>query len=389
VLIKVLLMLIIAAGWIYWLTALILVYDFFRLRENGAAEGFTPAVSILKPVKGLDYQAYENFASFCRQDYPEYEVVFGVADAADPSVPVIQRIQRDFPERNVRLVVGEAFGTNRKASLLHHMAGAARYDILVVSDSDMRATPDYLRRVVAPLVDARIGLVTCLYKAGAPLNLTAGLEALHMGATFLPSVIVARKVLDMRFALGATLALRKEDLAAVGGFAAIANYLADDYQLGARVAALGRRVFLSDYIITCYLGATNFLDQWEREVRWMRCSRVSRPLEYPGLLLTFCTPLSLVLALISRFDAASLRVLLVSLVLRWVMAWLVSLRTDNAEMRRWLHWLPVRDLLSALTWCAAGVGRRVHWRGEEFILQSDGQMVPAAEKGIVENKGHL
>ncbi len=388
-LIKVLLMLVITAGWIYWLTALILVYDFFRPRKVEAVEGFAPAVSILKPVKGLDYQAYENFASFCRQDYPEYEVIFGVADAADPVVPVIYRLQRDFPERGIRLIVGETFGTNRKASLLHHLAGAARYDVLVVSDSDMRATPDYLQRVVAPLADAGVGLVTCPYRAGAPLNLTAGLEALHMGATFLPSVMVARKVLNMRFALGATLALRKEDLAAVGGFAAVANYLADDYQLGARIAALGRRVFLSDYIITCYLGATSFLEQWEREVRWMRCSRVSRPLEYPGLLLTFCTPLSLVLAVISRFDAVSLRFLLVSLVLRWVMAWLVSLPTDNTEMRRWLIWLPVRDLLSALTWCAAGVGRRVRWRGEEFILQSDGQMLPAAEEGVAENKGHL
>ncbi|MGQ9517508.1 MAG: bacteriohopanetetrol glucosamine biosynthesis glycosyltransferase HpnI [Anaerolineae bacterium] len=386
---KVLLMLIITAGWIYWLAALILVYDFFRPRRKEVeASDFAPAVSILKPVKGLDYQAYENFASFCRQDYPEYEIIFGVADAADPVVPIIQRLQRDFPDRRVRLIVKEAFGTNRKASLLHHLADAAQHDILVISDSDMRATPDYLRKVVAPLADAGVGLVTCSYKAGAPLNLTAGLEALHMGATFLPSVMVARKVLNMRFALGATLALRKEDLDAVGGFAAIANYLADDYQLGARIAALGRRVFLSDYIITCYLGATSFLEQWEREVRWMRCSRVSRPLEYPGLLLTFCTPLSLILALISRFDAVSLRFLMVSLVLRWVMAWLVSLRTENSEIYRWLHWLPARDLLSALTWCTAGVGRRVHWRGESFILQADGQMVPAAEE-VAENKGHL
>lgn len=388
-LIKVLLMLILTAGWIYWLAALILVYDFFRPRKGADTGGFAPAVSILKPVKGLDYQAYENFASFCRQDYPQYEILFGVADADDPAVPVIQRLQQDFPNQQIQLIVKEAFGTNRKASLLHHLAGAARYDILVVSDSDMRATPDYLERVVAPLADAGVGLVTCLYKAGAPLNLTAGLETLHMGVTFLPSVMVARKVLNMRFALGATLAVRRRDLDAVGGFAAIANYLADDYQLGARIAALGRRVFLSDYVITCCLGATSFLEQWEREVRWMRCSRVSRPLEYPGLLLTFCTPLSLILAVISRFDAVSLRFLMVSLVLRWVMAWLVSLRTENVEMRRWLHWLPVRDLLSALTWCAAGVGRRVHWRGETFILQADGQMVLAMEEKAAENEGHL
>jgi len=371
-----LLLLLIFAGWLYWLVALILVYGFFH-GQPGPHPSFVPPVSVLKPVKGVDYEAYQNFASYCQQDYPDYELIFGVADAADPVVPVIERLRRDYPERPIRLIVAGAFGANRKASLLHHLASEAKHEVLVVSDSDMRVTPDYLKQVVAPLADEHVGLVTCLYQGQLPLNVTAGLEALHMGATFLPSVIVARKVLDMRFAMGATVALRRRDLARLGGFAAMADYLADDYQLGARIAASGLKVRLSNYVMACVLGATTFREQWDREVRWMRCTRVSRPLEYPGLLLSFSTPLAAVLVAVNGFEPASLRVLAVSLVLRWVVAWLISVRTGDQQVPRWLPWLPVRDLLSAATWCVGALGRRITWRGETFVLQADGRMRPA------------
>jgi len=384
-----LLMLLILAGWLYWLVALLLVYDFFRPRPE-PGQSFMPPVSVLKPVKGVDFEAYENFASFCQQDYPDYELIFGVADSADPIVPVIERLKRDFPECHIRLIVAVTFGANRKASLLHHLAGEAQHEVLVVSDSDMRVTPDYLKQVVAPLADERVGLVTCPYQGKSPLSFTAGLEALHMGATFLPSVIVARKVLDMRFAMGATVALRQSDLARLGGFAVMADYLADDYQLGVRIAASGLKVSLSNYVMACVLGATTFREQWDREVRWMRCSRVSRPLEYPGLLLSYSTPLSAMLVVVNRFELASLRVLVASLLLRWVVAWLISVRTGDQQVRRWLPWLPVRDLLSAATWCVGGLGRRITWRGESFVLQTDGRMQPvrAASGQAVEEKSH-
>ncbi len=367
----------ILSGWVYWLVALVMVYEFFRPRRQAGRE-FTPPVSVLKPVKGLDFQAYENLASFCCQDYPDYEVLFGVADPDDPVVPILEQLQRDFPERGIRLVIAETFGANRKASLLDHLVREARHDILVVSDSDMRATPDYLRRVVAPLADPEVGLVTCPYRGEEAHNLTAGLEALHMGAIFLPSVVVARRVIAMRFAMGASLALRRQDLDRLGGFAAIADYLADDYQLGARMAAAGRRVHMSDYLMTCILGAPTFREQWNREVRWMRCVRVSRPLEYPSQLLFYGTPLSAVLAVANEFDGKSLRILTASLVLRWAVAWLISLRTGDRQVRRWLLWLPLRDLMSAAIWCAAILGRRIVWRGERFVLQAGGRMRPLA-----------
>ncbi|MCX7707714.1 MAG: bacteriohopanetetrol glucosamine biosynthesis glycosyltransferase HpnI [Anaerolineae bacterium] len=384
-------------SWFYWLVALWLVFAFFRppaghreatASSAGAACGSSrataaehpenkPPVSILKPVKGVDAQAYQNFVSFCRQDYPEYELLFGVADADDPVIPLIERLKREFPHLSIRLLVVRPTGANRKASLLHHLVEQARYDTLVISDSDMRVTPDYLPRVVGPLSDPAVGLVTCPYLGTDAQNLTAGLEALHMGVSFLPSIVVARQVIGMRFAMGATVALRRSDLMRIGGFAALADYLADDYQLGARISQLGLKVRLSDYVVRCVLGREPFWDQWEREVRWMRCASVSRPWQYPGLVLSFATPLALTLFLINGPGWPVTQLLLGSLLLRWVVAWLISGCTGDSESRSWLLWLPVRDVLSALTWIVGGLGRRIAWRGEEFVLTSQGRMAPA------------
>jgi ceramide glucosyltransferase len=372
--VKAVLILLVVVSWLYWLAALLLVYRFFGSDEEN--DGFLPPVSILKPVKGLDTDAYENFASFCQQDYPEYELLFGVADARDPAMPVLERLRRDFPDRNIRLIVSEPIGTNRKASLLHRLQQEAQHEILVASDSDMRATPDYLQRVVAPLVNDEIGLVTCPYRGNQPETLTAGLEILHMGVSFLPAVILARSIIKMRFAMGASVAFRRRDLAKIGGFAALANYLADDYLLGARISGLGLKVHLSRYIMTCILGATTFRKQWDREVRWMRCARISRPREYPGWFFSFTTPLALALVVATGFDSVAIQLLLLSLLWRWVAAWLISGQTGDAESRRWLIWLPLRDILSACTWLVGGLGRQIVWRNEVFTLQDDGRMIP-------------
>ncbi|MEX1246910.1 MAG: bacteriohopanetetrol glucosamine biosynthesis glycosyltransferase HpnI [Anaerolineales bacterium] len=377
-----LMVILIICSWLFWLIALYLVQTFFRPNKQREPSGFTPPVSILKPIKGVDVQAYENFASFCRQDYPAFEVVFGVGDPADPIVPVVERLKRDFPQCQIRVHVLEPFGSNRKASLLHGLAAKAKHDVLVISDSDMRVTPNYLQRVVAPLADEGVGLVTCPYQGDLAYTFTARLEALHMGATFLPSMLAGRSFLNMRFSLGATAALRRADLARMGGFAAIANYLADDYQLGARIANLGLRVQLSDYIVTSILGATTFREQWQREVRWARCNRVSRPREYPGLLLTFSTPLAAVLLVLSDFTIMAWQALTISVSLRWAVAWLVTGYTRDWDTRRWLIWLPVRDMLSALVWLIGSFGRRVTWRGEEFVLVDNGRMQPAPRRKI-------
>ena len=385
-----LLLLLVLAGWIYWLVATALVCLFFRhgpKRLDRGTESSTPGpsssqheppVSILKPVKGIDAQAYENFASFCLQDYPEFELLFGVADPADPVIPLVERMQREFPHLNIRLVIAGALGPNRKAGILHHLAACASHEILVVSDSDMRVSPDYLHRVVAPLADPAIGMVTCPYRGDSALTFAARLEALHMGVTFLPSVLVARQLLAMRFAMGATMVLRRADLERAGGFIAVSDYLADDYQLAIRISDLGLRVMLSDYVVASVLGATRFVEQWNREVRWTRTNRANRPVEYPGLLITFSAPLALVLALLAPADPLGWRLLAASVVLRWMLGWITTGYTGDTEARRWLIWLPVRDMLSALVWCAGGLGRRIHWRGEEYTLEPDGRLVSAS-----------
>jgi ceramide glucosyltransferase len=381
------------ASWIYWIVAWWLARIFFS-SAPAYHLNFAPPVSILKPVKGLDHQAYENFASFCQQDYPEYELLFAMADPTDEAVSVIDQLKQEYPQIQIRTLIAPDHGTNHKASLLHTLALQARHQVLVASDSDMRVTPDYLRRVVAPLSDPQVGLVTCPYKGENPSTFTARLEALHMGVTFLPSVLVGRRVLKMRFALGATVALRKKHLNQIGGFAAIADYLADDYQLGVRIANLGLRVHMSDYIVASILGATTFSEQWHREVRWAHCNRVSRPLEYPGILLSFSTPLAFTILLVSAFSTLGWWTLATSLTLRWTVGWLITGTTKDEEGRRWLFWLPIRDMLSALIWCAGFLSRRVIWRGEQFMLRSDGRLVSAeshrpAETSTPETSTHL
>ena len=360
-------------SWVYWIFAWWCVRAFFRHPQDGDPN-FFPPVSILKPVKGLDPQAYENFLSFVCQNYPEFEILFGVLDADDPAVPVIERLRLEFSEPNIRLIIADPLGTNPKVSILHHLAKEARYEVMAISDSDMRVTPDYLSRVVAPLADPETGLVTCLYKGGEALNLPARLEALYIGGAFLPSILVGRRYLAGRFAQGATLVLRRSELSAVDGFRAIADHLADDYELGARIGARGRWVHLSNYILTTIYGTQSLRQFWDRQIRWAKCIRVSRWREYPGLLITFSTPLAMATATASRFAAWGLATVATSITLRWGVAWLVSGHTGDRVVRRSLLWLPLSDLLIFFIWCAGGLGRGVAWRGQRFQLTSDGRL---------------
>lgn len=378
------LLILILLSWIYWVVATTLVFHFFNTRKSKTLQSNAaipdpslPPISILKPVHNLDTEAHQNFLSFCNQDYPSYELLFGIDQPDDPSVPLIEQLKHDNPHCSVRLVLAEAGGPNRKANILQFLSKAAQNNIIVVSDSDMRVSPDYLRRVVAPLAQEQVGMVTCPYRGSMAVNLTAGLEALHMGVTFLPSVIVARHFIRMRFAMGATIAMRRTDLDKFGGFASVTDYLADDYEMAVRIADTGKKIVLSDYIMSSVLGKTTFSDQWSREVRWSRCNRVNRPMEYPGYLLLFHVPMALALMVVSDASHLASLVLVASLILRWLTAWLITTQTGDLESRRWLIWLPARDLLSVLVWFVGAFSRRVKWRGDSFVVSSDGRMSPA------------
>ncbi len=371
------------ASWLYQaaslgLTRHVLTAPRRRFATARANPGAVPAVSMLKPVRGHDHEALENFASFLAQDYPaRYEVIFAVADPDDPAVETVRRLQAQAPGAPVRLVVSPTDLPNPKVALLAAAAAEARHDILLVSDSDMRVTPDYLRRVVAPLDDPAVGLVTCPYRGSHLTTLTARLEALYMVASFIPMVATARLGVGFSFALGSTAALRKSDLERIGGFAALGDYLADDHELGARIGSQGKSVHLSDYVVETPLGPTTFPEQWHREVRWARCNWVSRRREYLAAAVTFTTPLSLAYAVVAGpRRGRSWRPLALSVVGRWMVAWLVTGYAGDREARRWLGLLPLRDMLSGLIWAAAALGRKVEWRGERYRVDASGRLQP-------------
>jgi ceramide glucosyltransferase len=358
----------------YWLVVWVSARKFFK-HQQPVSESYRPAVSILKPVKGLDPHAYENFASFCRQSYTgQCEVLFGVNDAADPAVRVVKKLQADFPSVPIRLVVVRPGAMNAKVGILDRLSREAQHDVLVVADADIRVEPGYLNAVVAPLADPSVGLVTCLYRAVQPENLAARLEALYINTVFLPEAILGTRLPGARFAFGSTLALRPGDLERIGGYRAIADYLADDYQLAARIAALGLEVRLSGSTVADVLGAGRLADQWHRQVRWARTIRVNRPRQYPGLLITYSIAIALLLAASTGWAAWSLVLLVAAIVWRWLVAWRVLVYARTRIVLRNLACLPLADLMNTAVWAAGALGDTILWRGRKLRLLPDGRL---------------
>jgi ceramide glucosyltransferase len=327
-------------------------------------------VSVLKPVRGLDRDAHEVFTSFCRQNYPEFEILFAVADADDPAIPVINRLIDEFPGRAIRLVVGgPTIGPNSKVNKLCWLAREARHQLLVVSDSDVMVPPDYLRSVVEPFRDSQVGLVTCLYRGASDGSLTSDLEAIGISTDFIPGVLVARRFEGMRFALGATVAIKRSTLAAIGGFEALVDFCADDYELGRRVAETGDRVELSTCSVSTSCVGLTTNEFLKHQLRWAVTIRHARPWGYLGRLLTTQgLPASLAVAVISRSAPVALAFLSAYVVLRLALAWTTGARLgDEVVRRRW--WLvPVWDAVAFGVALAALVTNRIDWRGRFYEL---------------------
>ena len=355
------------AGWTFWLASVVYAR---RVLKPPARCTWCPPVSILKPVRGLDFEARENFISHCEQDYPDFEVLFGVTDADEPAVPLIRELQRTYGSRRVRLVIAPHEALNPKAGLLDALAQRARHDVLVLTDSDVRLPPDGVARAVAPLADPAVGLVTLLYRGDRVLSLAAALEALGMEAEFLPGALVGQRILRRAFALGPGNAVRRDALEAIGGFEAVAGYLADDYQLGFQIGATGRRGAVGNVVSSAVLGPTSLRTWWRREVRWARTIRMSRRAHYPGLQLTWSTPTAAFAAVVFGWWPA----LVVSLALRWFVGWRMTRWMGDRALRRWLWLFPLRDLLSPLIWGAGLIGQRVSWRGRTFRVAKDGRL---------------
>ncbi len=359
----------------YCLICLWSVRGFLRgRRANGnvqPAQGLPP-VSILKPLKGTDPDIYESFRSHCLQDYPEYEIVFGVSEADDPAVASVQQLQRKFPERAIRLVVcSQKLGANVKVSNLEQMLAAARYQHLLVNDSDIRVERDYLRRVIAPLMDEHIGMVTCLYRGVPATTFGSRLEALGISTDFCPGVLVARQLEGgVRFGLGSTLAFRRADLERIGGFRSFVDFLADDYELGRRIAGLGLRVELSDVVVETHLPAYDVAGFLAHQLRWARSVRDARAKGYIGLVSTYGTMWAMLAVIAANGAWWSWLAFGATVLLRFVVAIAVgSAVLDDRRLLENLWLLPVRDLIAVGVWAGSFAGHTVTWRGDRFLLR--------------------
>lgn len=369
-----------AAPLVYYLLATAAALRFFRRERARELPDYTPPVSLLKPVRGLDFGSYENFASFCRLDYPEYEILFAVNEERDPAAPVIQQIIAEFPERQIRLLVGaERLGTNRKVNKLARLAREANHDVLVLTDGDVRVGPRYLREVVALLADQKTGAVTSFYRAIVQPNLWAELEAVGASSDFFAGVLMAGWTEGISFGLGASIATKKKWLGKMGGFEAIADTLADDYELGNRIKNAGGEVHLSREAVWTMYPSQTFRGFWNHQLRWTRTIRLCRPWSYLGLLFTQGLPWALLATLISPFNWIAVGYISTYLVLRFVMAWTVGVWGVRDDVLRQKFWLvPLRDALYFVIWLASFGSNHVTWGNAEYVIRK-GQMVRVAE----------
>jgi len=377
---RVAVLLLAAAPLIYYTLATLGALRFFRRERARVLPNHTPPASILKPVRGVDFGSYENFASFCRQDYPDYEILFAVSDDAEPAVPLIRRIIAEFPERRIRLLVGaEHLGANHKVNKLARLAREAQYEVLVLSDGDVRVGPEYLREVVSPLADRQIGVVTSFYRGITEKNLGAEIEAVGASSDFFAGVLMAGWTEGISFALGASNATTKEWLAKIGGFASIADALADDYELGHRMAKAGGEVVLSREPVWTMYPAQTFRSFWDHQVRWARTVRLCRPRAYVGLLFTQGLPWTLLAILVAPSSWIAAAYVLAFIILRFAMAWTVGVWGVGDEVLRRKIWLvPLRDAIHFVVWLASFGSNHIRWDNVEYAIR-EGRMLPIGD----------
>jgi ceramide glucosyltransferase len=338
-------------------------------RMAGPAHSLPP-LSILKPVHGRDPRFYEAILSHAAQDYPEFEILFGVNTPDDPALEDIVRLRGEFPALRIEIAIVPTLAPNAKVGVLEELARRARYSVLLVNDSDIAVEPGYLRAVTAPLDAPGVGLVTCLYRAGAA-SWASRFEALGIATEFAPSVLAARLLGVAEFALGSTMVFRAETLRRIGGFAAIANYLADDYQLGRRIAQLGLRIEFTPVVVETDLGGASWAQVWRHQLRWSRTIRVSRSLGYYGYVVTHATLWGLVALAAHQWQVGMLALGVRVVAGVWVGAGILG----DRKVRRDFWLIPLRDLFGFAVWAAGIFGDTVQWRDRQLKLRPDGRIV--------------
>jgi ceramide glucosyltransferase len=368
-----------AIPFIYYLIALYSSWQFFRrpAHRNASDRTFTPPVSNLKPVRGLDPDAYENFASFCRQDYPDYELLFCVSDKDDPVFPVLEKLARDFPERRIRVLFGSGGkGTNDKVVKLARMVSEAQHEVVVISDSDVRARPDYLRTVVAPLADSKVGAVTCFYVPIEDKTLTESLQTIGMFSDFYAGILVARQLDGVKFALGPTIATTRTRLAGFGGYEAIANRPADDLLVGRLIAEQGYEVELLPYTIETVADYQSLRELVHKRLRWVVVMRHMRPWGHLGLLLTQGLPWSLAAIAIHPTAGVAVAYLGTYFALRFAMTWTVGIwGLKHKVLWEKLGLIPAWDAMAFIIWLTSFGRNSIRWRDGQYYIR-DGRLVP-------------
>lgn len=350
----------------------------WQIRRAPTNSGQLPPVTVLKPLCGAEPGLYENLRSFCKQDYPEFQIVFGVRDLADPALSVVERLLVEFPSLPIDVVVNpQQHGSNCKISNLINMIARARHDVLAMADSDACVGPDYLSTVTAPLLDHNVGLVTCLYRGVPTQHICSRLGAMYINEWYMPSVLVAWLFGYQGYASGQTLCLRRDTLQAIGGLQAMANHLAEDHRLGEMVRGSGLRIVLSPYVLKAEHHEPNLDSLTRHEVRWMRTIRVLRPRSFRVIFLSFSLPLAILGIMLTGVEPSlsttAWALFGTTVIARLLVHFVHRLRGDRSLLSDlWL--LPARDLLIWWVWCRSFFSSRVTWRGSEFEVDANGIM---------------
>ena len=358
---------------VYYCLAAYSGFTYFRcLRKLPPLDrSFTPPVSILKPVRGLDHQAYENFASFCHVDYPDYEILFAVADTDDPVIPVIENLKKNFPQQAIRLIVGvEQLGITLKTNSLVRLAQEAKHELLVINDSDVRVEEDYLRDVVASFADSKVGCVTAFFRGMTEGGFVADVDAVGVPTDSSASTLVARTLGNMDFALGWTMATTKTRLAEIGGFQSLVNHHSDDFALGNEISKRGYRIEIMRKPVWMVFPRETLRDFFKHELRWSILLKNLRPWGYAAMVMTFGLPWAVLVALVVPSFAVALSYFAAYLVLRLAVAWTIGvwgLQDPVVRTRIWL--VPVRDALNFCVYVASFFSNTVRWRGVAYRVQ--------------------
>lgn len=374
-----------AIPFIYYLIALYSSWRFFvhAAKQSASDPAFTPPVSILKPVRGLDPDAYHNFASFCDQDYPEYEIVFCVGDQSDPVMETIDNVKRDFPKCQIRVLLGSGRdATNDKVAKLARLASEAKYEVLVINDSDVRGEADYLRTIVAPLSDPKVGAVTCFYVPTDETTLVQHLQSVGMMSDFYAGILVAWQLDGVKFALGPTIATTRTRLAGFGGYQAIENRPADDLLVGRLIADQGYEVRLLPYSILTVADFQSLRDLLLKRLRWIVVMRHMRPWGHLGLIFTLGLPWSLAAIAIQPTLLVAAGYLGFYFGLRSAMTWLIGTwgLKQKIPLVKYLL-IPVWDALAFAIWIASFARSTITWRNREYRIQN-GELIPVATPAI-------